>query len=94
MPVWIEEPVFVCEADENSPAGTYPIMVESAVAESYKFTFIAGTLTVTEGSSTGINGVRNGVRIEDGEYFTLDGRRVKNPTKGVYIHNGRKVVIK
>lgn len=94
VPVWIEEPVFVCEADENSPAGTYPIMVESAVAESYKFTFIAGTLTVTEGSSTGINGVRNGVRTEDGEYFTLDGRRVKNPTKGVYIHNGRKVVIK
>ena len=28
------------------------------------------------------------------EYYTLDGRLVKTPTKGVYIHNGKKVVIK
>ena len=28
------------------------------------------------------------------DYYTLDGRLVKTPTKGVYIHNGKKVVIK
>jgi hypothetical protein len=30
----------------------------------------------------------------DDNYYTLDGRAVKTPGKGVYIHNGKKVVIK
>lgn len=30
----------------------------------------------------------------DGAYYTLDGRRVTTPARGLYIHNGRKVVIK
>ena len=28
------------------------------------------------------------------EYYTLQGVKVTNPTKGVYIHNGKKVIIK
>jgi hypothetical protein len=28
------------------------------------------------------------------EYFDLQGRKVANPTKGLYIVNGKKVVIK
>jgi hypothetical protein len=31
---------------------------------------------------------------EDGAYYTLQGQRVVNPGKGLYIHNGKKVVIK
>ncbi len=31
---------------------------------------------------------------EDGAYYTLQGQRVLNPGKGLYIKNGRKVVIK
>jgi hypothetical protein len=31
---------------------------------------------------------------EDGAYYTLQGQRVVNPGKGLYIKNGRKVVIK
>lgn len=31
---------------------------------------------------------------ENGEYYTLQGVRVTNPTKGVYIQNGKKVIIK
>lgn len=27
-------------------------------------------------------------------YYDLQGRRVKNPTKGLYIKNGKKVVVK
>lgn len=30
----------------------------------------------------------------DGEYYNLNGVRVARPSKGVYIHNGRKVVVK
>ena len=33
-------------------------------------------------------------RISDGSYYTLSGVRVKCPGKGVYIRNGKKVVIK
>ena len=32
--------------------------------------------------------------INDNQYYTLDGRRVAEPTKGLYIINGKKVVIK
>ena len=30
----------------------------------------------------------------EGEWYTLQGQRVMNPGKGLYIHNGKKVVIK
>ena len=30
----------------------------------------------------------------DGAYYNLSGMRVERPTKGLYIHNGKKVVIK
>ena len=32
--------------------------------------------------------------VEDGVYYNLNGMRVDHPTKGVYILNGKKVVIK
>ena len=32
--------------------------------------------------------------ITNNRYYTLDGRRVENPTKGIYIINGKKVVIR
>jgi hypothetical protein len=34
------------------------------------------------------------IDFDDDNYYTLDGRAVKTPGKGVYIHNGKKVVIK
>jgi immune inhibitor A len=37
-----------------------------------------------------VRGQRSEVR---GEYFNLQGQRVANPTHGIYINNGRKVVI-
>ena len=33
-------------------------------------------------------------RPTDGAYYNLSGMRVEHPTKGLYIHNGNKVVIK
>ncbi|MGN1262818.1 MAG: leucine-rich repeat protein, partial [Prevotella sp.] len=46
---------------------------------------------------TDIQGVsadsKNGV-ADDGWYYTLSGMRVKQPAKGLYIRNGKKVVIK
>lgn len=45
--------------------------------------------------TTGINLTTvNGQQTTDGVYYDLSGRRVVLPTKGMYIVNGRKVVIK
>ena len=42
--------------------------------------------------TTGVNEVKT--QKVAGEYFNLAGQRVANPTKGLYIVNGKKVVIK
>jgi hypothetical protein len=90
-PVWVEEPVITTTADEDSPEGEYPIIVESAKAAGYKFTFIAGTLTVTP-ATTGITDVTVSTEKQQ-KVYTIDGRQVKGqPQKGVYIINGKKVV--
>jgi len=43
---------------------------------------------------TGIEGVEAAKTAHDGDWYTLQGTRVSKPAKGLYIHNGRKVVIK
>lgn len=44
--------------------------------------------------TTAIDGVRNLTEEVRGEIYDLNGRRVETPSKGVYVVNGRKVVIK
>ena len=44
--------------------------------------------------TTGIRSIDNGQLTIDNVYYDLSGRRVAEPTKGVYIVNGKKVVIK
>lgn len=48
------------------------------------------------GSITGINEVVNqSTKLNDGKYYTLSGQQVVKPTAGgIYIHNGRKFVVK
>ena len=43
--------------------------------------------------TTGINDVQKRVS-EQNVYYNLQGQRVDNPGKGLYIKNGRRVVIK
>jgi hypothetical protein len=42
---------------------------------------------------TGIEELKNG-KMEELKYYDLNGRKVKTPRKGVYIINGKKVVVK
>ena len=48
----IGEPVFACEADENSPAGTYTIEISQGSVSNASVTLINGTLTVTKAPLT------------------------------------------
>lgn len=48
------------------------------------------------GGTTGINEVVNqSTKLNNGKYYTLSGQQVEKPTVGgIYIHNGRKFVVK
>ena len=59
---------------------------------------VEGTLSkdfigFADGVATGIETIDNGWTV-DNEIYDLQGRKVMNPTKGIFIQNGRKVVIK
>lgn len=45
-----------------------------------------------DGEATGINSVKT-VK-GDGAYYTLEGVKTTKPVKGIYIHNGKKIVVK
>jgi hypothetical protein len=44
------------------------------------------------GDSTGIKEVKEGKK--DNAYYNLAGQRIVNPTKGLFIQNGKKVLVK
>ena len=48
---------------------------------------------VFDDESTGINEVKSAASVAEG-YYNLAGQRIAQPTKGLYIVNGKKVIIK
>ena len=46
------------------------------------------------GGATAISRVEASQKAANGEFFNLSGQRVAHPTKGLYIINGKKVVVK
>ena len=53
---------------------------------------ISNELLIKADGTTGIDAIRT--EVENGNVYDMNGRQVKNPRKGVYIINGRKVVVK
>lgn len=47
-----------------------------------------------EGETTGISGIVTADERDNGPCYNLSGQRVQRPLQGVYIHKGRKTVIK
>lgn len=54
----------------------------------------APVLNLDFGGTTGIDEVRGKMEEVRGEYYNLAGQRVAQPTKGLYIVNGKKVILK
>lgn len=44
--------------------------------------------------ATGISSVKANTAADNDVYYNLSGQRVSKPSKGLYIHNGKKVIIK
>lgn len=42
--------------------------------------------------TTGINNIQH--TVNDGAYYNLSGQRIETPAKGLYIKNGKKVIVK
>lgn len=72
-------------AGVNIPAGKCYI---DLTATASKATFLS-----FGGETTGISNV-NAAKANANEYFSLQGVKTMKPNKGIYIHNGKKVVIK
>ena len=78
--------------DRAIPAGKAYLQIPTAwLNEETTSEAKAVKLVFDDGESTGIDEVNRVERKEDAIY-DLQGRRVKNPSKGIYIINGRKVV--
>lgn len=98
----------IAEEDMNGSSGKiYVLNKVNGVVGFYK---LAANGTLTKGKAyleaeseapyfgfdgEGTTGILNIERtVIDNQYYTLDGRRVAEPKKGLYIINGKKVVIK
>lgn len=68
--------------------------IKATVVDGTNYTYATKTAqyTLTVTATTGINAV-NSEEIKDNNYYDLSGRRVMQPTKGLFIVNGKKVVI-
>ena len=74
----------------NIPGNKAFLVLTNAEAQAKGF-----VLEFEDGGTTGIETIESSkYSTEDGVYYDLQGRRVENPTRGVYIVNGKKVVIK
>lgn len=47
-----------------------------------------------DNETTGISELKNHVSNTDAAYYTLQGVKVAKPVKGIYIHQGKKVIVK
>lgn len=67
----------------NIPAGkAYLKVIKSTAAKFFGL----------DSEATGINSVKTAKA--DGAYYTLEGVKTTKPVKGIYIHNGKKIVVK
>ena len=74
----------------NIPGNKAFLVLTSTEAQAKTF-----VLEFEDGGTTGIETIENSKNsTDDGVYYDLQGRRVENPTRGIYIVNGKKVVIK
>lgn len=96
--VLIAVPVATTVATAESDPGVYGIIVEGGEAQNYAFTYEGGKLTVKAKPYDGISTVTFAVPVD---VYTLTGKLVRSRAtsisglpKGIYVVNGRKLVVR
>ena len=93
-PTYVEEGQYFLKSGQfvYSSAGVLPankayLKKENAPEAAANFGFVIE-------DATGISEVRNNITLDDDKWYDLSGRAVSPTSKGIYIHNGKKYVIK
>ena len=91
------QPRITTSATSASAPGTYDIVVSGASATNYDITFVKGTLTITP-NETDIREISADSPVD---VYNMQGNKVRSKattlsglSKGIYIVNGRKVIVK
>ena len=94
--VLTKKPTATTTATKESPVGEYEIVVSGGEAKNYELNYENGILTVTESTGIATISVTRPVNV-----YNVQGRMVRSKAttldglpKGVYIVNGRKVVVR
>lgn len=79
--------------------GFYPVTTGLQIPAHKAYLVVSGSaqaraLTFGDGETTGIMSIENQNDSFEGDFYNLSGQRVLAPTKGLYIVNGKKVVVK
>ena len=90
-------------AKKDGVVGFYKVAQQGALASNKAYLQIptasltstsgANGITFVEDGTTAIQSVTTATTTDDA-WYTLQGVRVAQPTRGLYIHNGKKVVVK
>ena len=90
-------PVYVMQGGVFLPAKTTIANFPAHKAYANLGTLPAGAKVMfafDDGTITAIDGVAADEAVDRDAYYNLQGQRVERPQKGVYIHGGKKVIIK
>ncbi len=77
-------------ADSQVPAGKAYLLASDVPSSAPALMFVFAD----DMQTTGVQDVRSKMADVRGDIFDLQGRKVANPTKGLYIMNGKKVMVK
>ena len=84
-------------ADKSGTVGFYKVASTVTIPRGKCYLNTAGgapDFLGFEGEATGVNEVKEVNEVNDNSWYNLAGQRVAQPTKGLYIVNGKKVIIK
>ena len=82
---------------KNGVTGFYPVSTGLMIPAHKAYLTATGSMARSlsiDGEVTGILNVDSYVNAIPSEYYSIHGIKVERPTKGIYISNGKKVVIK
>ena len=88
-------------ANKTDGVGFYKVQAGIKVPAGKAYLKIANPTSAREylgfnigGDATSVNDVRGKMEEVRGEVYDLSGRRIQKPTKGLYIQNGKKILVK